>query len=34
MRIKRKGERGSPYLRPLEGLKVLDGEPFTRIEKL
>jgi len=34
MRIKRKGERGSPYLRPLVGLKGLDGEPFNRIEKI
>jgi len=34
MRIKRNGERGSPYLRPLEGEKVLEGEPLTRIEKL
>jgi len=34
MRIKRKGESGSPCLRPLEGVKVLEGEPLTRIEKL
>jgi len=34
IRIKRKGDRGSPCLRPPEGLKVFDGEPFTRIEKL
>jgi len=34
MRIKRKGESGSPYLRPLVGLKGLDGEPFNRIEEL
>ena len=34
MRIKRKGERGSPCLRPLVRFKDLDGEPFTGIEKL
>ena len=34
MRIKRKGESGSPCLRPLKGVKVLEGEPLTRIEKL
>jgi len=34
MMIKRKGERGSPYLRPLEGVKISEGEPFTKIEKL
>ena len=28
-----KGERGSPYRIPLEGLKVGEGEPLTRIEK-
>jgi len=33
MRIKRKGESGSPSLSPLKGLKVLDGEPLNRIEK-
>jgi len=32
--MKRKGEIGSPYLRPLEGVKVLEGEPLTRIETL
>jgi len=34
MRIKRKGERGSPCLRPLKGVNISEGEPFTRIEKL
>jgi len=34
MSIKRKGESGSPYLRPLEGVKIFEGEPFNRIEKL
>jgi len=34
MRMKRKGESGSPYLRPLEGRKISEGEPFTKIEKL
>jgi hypothetical protein len=34
MRMKRKGERGSPCLRPLEGRKVSEGEPLNRIEKL
>jgi len=34
MRIKGKGEREYPCLRPLEGLKVLDGEPLSNIEKL
>jgi len=29
--MKRKGESGSPYLRPLEGIKVSEGEPLTRI---
>jgi len=33
MRTNRKGERGSPYLMPLEGEKCLDGTPFTRMEK-
>ena len=28
---KRYGERGSPYLRPLLGLKTLLGVPFIRI---
>jgi len=32
MRIKRKGERGSPYLRPVEGLNAFDGQSFTGIE--
>jgi hypothetical protein len=30
---KQKGERGSPYLRPLEAWKVMEGEPLTKIEK-
>jgi len=34
MRMKRKAESGSPYLRPLEGIKVLEREPLTNIEKL
>jgi len=34
MSIKRKGESGSPCLRPLEGVKISEGKPFTRIEKL
>lgn len=34
MRLKRKGESGFPCLSPLKGLKVLDGEPFSKIEKL
>jgi len=34
MRIKIKGDSGSPYLRSLEGVKVLEGEPLTNIEKL
>jgi len=34
MRMKRKGESGSPCLRPLEGVKFLEGEPLTKIEKL
>jgi hypothetical protein len=25
----RKGDIGSPYLRPIETLKLLEGEPFT-----
>lgn len=33
MRMNGKGERGSPCLIPLDGLKVGDGEPFSRIEK-
>jgi len=32
--MKRKGESRSPCLSPLEGIKVLKGEPFTKIEKL
>jgi len=32
--MKRKGESGSPYRRPLEGIKGSEGEPLTRIEKL
>jgi hypothetical protein len=31
--IKRKGERGSPYLIPMEGVKVLKITLFTRMEK-
>jgi len=34
MRIKRKGERGSPCLRPLEGMKISEGDPFTRIKTM
>lgn len=34
MRMKRNGGRGSPCVRPLDVLKVLDGEPFRRIEQL
>jgi len=34
MRMKRKGESGSPFVRPLEGIKVFEGEPLTRIEKM
>jgi len=34
MRMKRRGESGSPYLRPLEGIKVSEREPLTKIEKL
>jgi hypothetical protein len=33
MMTKRKGERGSPWRMPREGEKVLEGTPFTRIEK-
>ena len=33
MKIKGKGERGSPCLIPLEGVKVDEGEPLTRTEK-
>ena len=33
IRINKKGERGSPYLIPLEGLKVGDRDPFIRIDK-
>ena len=33
-KTKRRGERGSPCLRPLDGLKGLDGEPLTKIDKL
>jgi len=31
--MKRKGERGSPCLIPLEGEKGFKGTPLTRIEK-
>jgi hypothetical protein len=31
--MKRKGERGSPCLIPLEGAKVLEGTPLTRMER-
>jgi len=34
MRTKRKGESGSPYLRPLEGVKRLEGAPLSSMEKL
>jgi hypothetical protein len=33
MRIKRKGERGSPFLMPREGEKGMEGDPLTRMEK-
>lgn len=33
IRMNKKGERGSPCLMPLEGLKVGVGEPFKRMEK-
>jgi hypothetical protein len=33
MIVKRKGERGSPWKIPQEGEKVVEGEPFTRMEK-
>ena len=33
MMMKRKGERGSPCLIPLEGEKVLEGIPLTKMEK-
>ena len=32
-RINKYGERGSPCLKPLDGLKDLPGIPFKRIEK-
>ena len=31
--MKRKGDRGSPCLIPLDGLKGCKGPPFSRIEK-
>jgi len=31
--MKRKGERGDPYLIPMEALKGFEGEPLTKIEK-
>jgi hypothetical protein len=31
--MKRKGERGSPYLRPLSRENLLKGLPFRRMEK-
>ena len=34
MRMKRKVESGSPYLSPLEGRKISEGEPLIKIEKL
>ena len=34
MGTKRKGEGRSPCVRPLEGIKVLEGETLSRIEKL
>lgn len=33
IRIKMKGERGSPCLIPIEGEKVVVGEPLRRMEK-
>ena len=33
IRMKRKGERGSPYLIPLDGEKGCDGTPLIRMEK-
>jgi hypothetical protein len=33
IKMKRKGERGSPYLIPQLREKIEDGEPFTKIEK-
>jgi len=32
--MKRNGESGSPSLRPLEGMRILEGDPFTNIQKL
>jgi len=34
MRMKRKGESRSPCLSPLEGRKISEREPLTKIEKL
>lgn len=31
--MKRKGDRGSPYLIPLDGLKFLEGDPLSKIKK-
>ena len=33
MRINKNGNKGSPFLMPLEGLMILEGYPFARIEK-
>lgn len=33
IRMNKNGERGSPYLIPLDGLKVGDREPFSTMEK-
>ena len=33
MIMKRIGERGSPCLRPLEGLKKFEGAPLTKIAR-
>jgi hypothetical protein len=33
IRVKRKGERGSPCLIPIEGEKVEEGDPLIKMEK-
>jgi hypothetical protein len=33
IKMKRKGDRGSPCLMPREGEKVVEGDPLTNIEK-
>jgi len=33
MKIKRKGERGLPFLMPCEGEKGMQGDTLTRMEK-